>query len=87
MTEEQLNQLTVEENLKVTQFLIADLAGNILGEDAAIAKKARHEIGALAMTFSNLHQLIKSERADNSAIVKIIYEKYRYQNFGDEATS
>lgn len=79
MTEEELSDLSVEEKMKAVRFLIADLAANILSEDAAVKDKARHEIGGLAMTFSNLHQLITSSSADNVAVVRSIYNRYRYQ--------
>jgi len=79
MTEEQLSHLSVEEKMKAVRFLIADLAANILSEDAVVKDKARHEIGSLAMTFSNLHQLITSSPADNMAVVRSIYNRYRYQ--------
>ena len=54
MNEEELSQLTVEEKMKAVRYLIADLAGNILNGDAVVKDKARHEIGSLAMTFTNL---------------------------------
>lgn len=79
MTEEQLSHLSVDEKMKVVRFLIADLAANILSEDAIVKDKARHEIGGLAMTFSNLHQLITSSPADNLGVVRSIYNRYRYQ--------
>lgn len=79
MTEEQLSRLTPEEKMTAVQLLIADLAARILSDDAAIKDKARHDIGALAMTFSNLHQLILSAKQDDMKIVRSIYETYRYQ--------
>jgi hypothetical protein len=79
MTEEQLSHLSIDEKMKAVRFLIADLAANILSEDAVVKDKARHEIGSLAMTFSNLHQLITSSPTDNLAVVRSIYNRYRYQ--------
>lgn len=79
MTEEQLSLLSLEEKLMVTQFLIADLAANILSEDSVLSRKARHDIAALAMTFSNLRELVASATDDNLAVVQSIYSKYRYQ--------
>jgi hypothetical protein len=79
MTDEQLSHLSIEEKMKAVRFLIADLASNILSDDAVVKDKARHEIGSLAMTFNNLHQLITSSPADNLAVVRSIYNRYRYQ--------
>ena len=79
MTEEDLSRLSVEDKMKAVRFLIADLAANILSDDFAVKDKARHEIGGLAMTFSNLHQLITSSPTDNLAVVRSIYNRYRYQ--------
>jgi hypothetical protein len=78
MTDEALNDLTVEEKLKVTRYLIADLMERIMGEEADVAKRARHDIGALAMTFGNLRDLLANAAPDDLRIVQSIYNRYRY---------
>jgi hypothetical protein len=79
MDEQQLSQLSLEEKMKVTQFLIADLAANILTQDAAVVDKTRHDLGALAMTFTNLHQLILAAPENSLTTVKSIYSRFRYE--------
>lgn len=79
MNEEELSHLSIEEKMNAVRFLIADLAANILSDDAVLKDKARHEIGSLAMTFTNLHQLISSSPGDSLAVVRSIYSRYRYQ--------
>jgi|GEM_PF-2044406 len=78
MTEEELSQLTIDEKLKVTSFLIADLAAKILGEDPALVDKARHQVGGLSMIFSNFYKLITSLDPQNMALIKKMHKLYRF---------
>jgi hypothetical protein len=79
----ELSKLSLEDKLKVTQYLIADLAANILSEDPIVKDKARHDIGAMAMTFSNLHQMLTSP--DNTKVLNSIHKRFRYDPSMEEA--
>lgn len=79
MTEEQLSHLTREEKLKVTRYLIADLAAQLLGEDSSAATKARHDLGALAMTFTELQKVVQSQTRERDAMLQAFYARYRYR--------
>ena len=78
MTDEALSQLSIEDKLKVVRYLVADLAARMMGGDADLAKRARHDIGALAMTFNNLHELLASSAPDDLRMIQSIYNRYRY---------
>lgn len=86
MTDEALSLLTMEEKLKVTRYLVADLMERILKGDADVAKRARHEIGALAMTFGNLRDLLAAAAPHDLGIVQTIYSRYRYSASDDVET-
>lgn len=83
MNEEQLSRLSPEDKLKVTQFLIADIAAQLMSSEPGVSSKARHDLGALAMTFSNLHQLVTS-RTDVSKVIATIYDKFRFRGAVEE---
>lgn len=79
MTEEALSQLAFEDKLKVTRYLIADFAAQILSDDPAVAGQARHNLMSIAMAFSNLQQLVTAAGPDDLAVIRSIYKHYRYQ--------
>jgi hypothetical protein len=78
MSDEALSQLSVEEKLKVTRYLVADLAASILEASPDVAKKARHDVSALSMTFGNFYQLVASESPENRKILQKMCDLYRY---------
>jgi hypothetical protein len=84
VNEEMLSLLSLEDKLKVTQFLVADFAASLLSDDQAVVTKARHDLGAIAMTFSNLYQLVNAARPDSAAVITSIHSKFRYQESADD---
>jgi hypothetical protein len=79
VTEEQLSQLSRDDKLKVAQYLVADIAANLLGDDAHAATRARHDLGALVMTFSNLYHMATSEKASDARAIASISKRFRYE--------
>jgi len=79
MTEEELSRLSVDDKLKVTQFLIADLTEQLLSQDPQAADHARHEVGAMAIVYNNILQLFTSDKPDRERLLRSIHDRYRYQ--------
>jgi hypothetical protein len=78
MTDEALSQLSVEDKLKVTRYLVADLAAYILDASPDVAKKARHDVSALSMTFGNFYQLVATETPENLKTLQKMRELYGF---------
>lgn len=85
MTEEQLSQLSLDDKLKVTQFLVAEIAASLLSDDPRVVTKARHDLGAVVMTLTNLHQIATSGKESDKTVLASIYKRFRYESPSDEA--
>jgi hypothetical protein len=83
VTEEQLSQLSLDDKLKVTQYLVADIAASLVSDDHSVVTKARHDLGAVVMTLTNLHQLATSAKPGDTKVIASIHKRFRYQGEAD----